>query len=137
MRGAPAVAIVPGDMPWARLVSVACALLAACSKSDPEGIAPPTGAAVRALALPVALSRRDDIRSVPRCPLVSPEHGLVPTFEALLEIAPSGYPNWASIARDGADAARAEDLDAVKSACRSCHAQYGERYRRERSAGPR
>ena len=45
--------------------------------------------------------------------------------------APAGYPNWASIARDGADAARMQDLEAVKAACRSCHAQYKERYRRD------
>jgi hypothetical protein len=61
----------------------------------------------------------------------------VSSFVALADIAPPGYTNWASIARDGADAARAEDLDAVKSACRSCHAQYEDRYRRDHTKGPR
>ena len=45
--------------------------------------------------------------------------------------APPGYPNWASVARDGADAARVDDLDAVKASCRGCHAQYRERYAKE------
>ena len=71
--------------------------------------------------------------------MVPAEHApqLVSMLEALAEVAPAGYPNWSSIARDGADAARVEDLDAVKSACRSCHAQYEDRYRREHSMGPR
>lgn len=53
---------------------------------------------------------------------------------ALIEVetfAPTGYPNWVSIARDGADAARVQDLGAVKASCRSCHAQYRDRYRHE------
>jgi hypothetical protein len=41
------------------------------------------------------------------------------------------YTNWSSIARDGADAARVENLDAVKAACRGCHNQYRELYKRE------
>ncbi len=43
----------------------------------------------------------------------------------------SGYPNWASIARDGADAARAQSLDGVKASCRSCHSQYRAKYKQE------
>jgi hypothetical protein len=42
-----------------------------------------------------------------------------------------GYPNWASIARDGAAAARAQSLDGVKASCRSCHSQYRDKYKRE------
>ncbi len=42
-----------------------------------------------------------------------------------------GYANWASIARDGADAAHMQSLDAVKASCRSCHTQYRDRYKRE------
>jgi hypothetical protein len=59
-------------------------------------------------------------------------------FEALAEaldrvatFAPPGYPNWASIARDGASAAQVLDLEAVRAACRSCHSQYKDRYKRE------
>ncbi len=44
---------------------------------------------------------------------------------------PREYANWASIAGDGAAAARAQNLDAVKAACRGCHNQYKERYKRE------
>jgi hypothetical protein len=56
---------------------------------------------------------------------------LATAFGALAGFAPAGYTNWASISRDGADAARVEDLDAVKASCRGCHAQYKERYKRE------
>jgi hypothetical protein len=44
---------------------------------------------------------------------------------------PPGYTNWVSIAKDGADAARAQNLDAVKAACRGCHNQYRAKYKRE------
>jgi hypothetical protein len=37
---------------------------------------------------------------------------------------PSRFPYWASISRDGADAARNGDLNAAKAACRGCHTQY-------------
>ncbi len=56
---------------------------------------------------------------------------LVPALAALASIAPPGYPNWASIARDGAGAAAIEDDGAVKAACRGCHAQYLDRYKKE------
>jgi hypothetical protein len=42
-----------------------------------------------------------------------------------------GYPNWASIAKDGADAARVQNLDAVKASCRGCHNQYKTKYKKE------
>lgn len=38
------------------------------------------------------------------------------------------YPLWTSIARDGAAAARAGDLEAAKGACRGCHNQYRSTY---------
>jgi hypothetical protein len=46
-------------------------------------------------------------------------------------LSPSSYANWGSIARDGASAARVENLDAVKAACRGCHGQYRDRYKKE------
>ena len=49
----------------------------------------------------------------------------------LATIAPQGYLTWPSIARDGADAARIEHVEAVRAACRGCHAQYRSRYRAE------
>ncbi len=41
------------------------------------------------------------------------------------------YANWAPIARDGATAARAGTLEAVKAACRGCHWQYRVKYRKD------
>jgi hypothetical protein len=56
---------------------------------------------------------------------------LVTALQRAAGEAPPGYTHWASIARDGADAARVDDLDAVKAACRGCHAQYRDRYAKE------
>jgi hypothetical protein len=50
---------------------------------------------------------------------------------ATLAPAAAGYGNWASIARDGASAAHAQSLEAVKAACRGCHTQYKDRYKKE------
>jgi hypothetical protein len=50
--------------------------------------------------------------------------------------APASYRNWSSIAKDGADAARAQSLDAVKASCRSCHTQYRDRYQKEMRGRP-
>jgi hypothetical protein len=56
---------------------------------------------------------------------------LVPALDRVAAFSPPGYPNWGSIARDGASAARVENLDAVKASCRGCHNQYRDRYKRE------
>jgi hypothetical protein len=56
---------------------------------------------------------------------------LASALEQAAGFAPPGYPNWASIGKDGASAAQVENLDAVKAACRSCHSQYKERYKTE------
>jgi hypothetical protein len=52
-------------------------------------------------------------------------------FEKVATFAPANYQNWSSIGKDGADAARAQSLDGVKGACRGCHAQYRDRYKKE------
>jgi hypothetical protein len=52
-------------------------------------------------------------------------------LDQLATLAPPGYTNWAAIARDGADAARVQPPEAVRAACRGCHSQYRERYKRE------
>jgi hypothetical protein len=57
--------------------------------------------------------------------------GLVVALDEAAGFAPPGYANWRSIAIDGASAARVQNLDAVKSACRGCHAQYRDRYKKE------
>jgi hypothetical protein len=56
---------------------------------------------------------------------------LAAALEKVAAFAPGqpGYGHWASISRDGAAAARVQDLDAVKAACRGCHDQDKDRYR--------
>ena len=49
---------------------------------------------------------------------------LAEAFDKIVTFAPAGYTNWASISRDGAAAARAGNINAVKGACRGCHDQY-------------
>jgi hypothetical protein len=57
--------------------------------------------------------------------------GLATALTKVVKFAPAGYTNWASIARDGANAAKAQNLDAVKAACRGCHDQYKAKYKKE------
>jgi len=61
---------------------------------------------------------------------------LATQFDTVAGWAPVGYANWASIARDGASAARAGAADAARAACRSCHDQFGSRYERELRSHP-
>jgi hypothetical protein len=62
---------------------------------------------------------------------------LAAAFDAMANFAPpTGYPNWKSISKDGAEAARAQDVNAVKAACRGCHQQYKDKYRAELRARP-
>lgn len=57
--------------------------------------------------------------------------GLSAALEQVVTFAPPDYVNWASIARDGASAARDENLEAVRAACRGCHSQYKDKYKKE------
>jgi hypothetical protein len=58
-------------------------------------------------------------------------------LEKIATFAPGeGYVNWESIARDGADAARVLELDAVRAACRGCHSQYRDKYKHEMRGRP-
>ena len=41
---------------------------------------------------------------------------------------PGNYPNWASIARDGAAAAAKQDIKSVKASCKACHDAYKKSY---------
>ncbi|WP_394836893.1 hypothetical protein LVJ94_08290 [Pendulispora rubella] len=56
---------------------------------------------------------------------------LAKALDELATFAPKEYSHWASIARDGAAAARANRIDAVKASCRGCHTQYRARYKLE------
>ena len=67
--------------------------------------------------------------------------GMADSLERAATLAPpnyatTGYTNWVSIAKDGANAARAADLEAVKAACRGCHEQYKNKYRAEMRSRP-
>ena len=56
---------------------------------------------------------------------------LAKALDHVVTFAPPGYTNWASISRDGANAARMQNLDATKASCRGCHNQYKDRYKKE------
>jgi hypothetical protein len=56
---------------------------------------------------------------------------LAQSLAYVAKLAPEGYANWESIARDGAAAAQMGDFVAARAACRSCHEQYKHRYRAE------
>jgi hypothetical protein len=57
--------------------------------------------------------------------------GLATALDKVATFAPAGYTNWASISKDGAKAARAQDMSAVKASCRGCHDQYKSKYKTE------
>ncbi len=52
-------------------------------------------------------------------------------LDQIAAFGPPPYPNWASISKDGARAARAGDVPAAKAACRGCHDQYKAKYKAE------
>jgi hypothetical protein len=60
--------------------------------------------------------------------------GLATALDKIAGLAPAGYTNWASIAKDGAKAARAGDMTATKASCRTCHDQYKDKYKKEMRA---
>jgi hypothetical protein len=54
--------------------------------------------------------------------------------KALDEVAahpPSGFTGWDTIAKKGADAARAGNFDEVKAACKQCHEELRSRFKKE------
>jgi len=55
--------------------------------------------------------------------------GLATALEKTVTLGPAGYTNWASIAKDGAKAAKAGDMTAAKASCRTCHDQYKAKYK--------
>lgn len=59
---------------------------------------------------------------------------LATALDKIVTFAPAGYTNWASIAKDGAKAARAGDMTAAKASCRTCHDQYKDKYKKEMRA---
>jgi hypothetical protein len=65
---------------------------------------------------------------------------LAAAFDQIAAFAPKGpppeYANWASIAKDGAAAARAASVDGARGACRGCHSQYRNAYKADMRARP-
>jgi hypothetical protein len=59
---------------------------------------------------------------------------LATALDKTASFAPAGYTNWASIAKDGAKAAKAGDMTAAKASCRTCHDQYKDKYKKEMRA---
>jgi hypothetical protein len=59
---------------------------------------------------------------------------LATALDKVVTFAPPGYTNWASIAKDGAKAARAQDMTATKASCRTCHEQYKEKFKKDTAA---
>jgi hypothetical protein len=57
-------------------------------------------------------------------------------LDKIATMAPAGYTKWASIAKDGATAARAANADAAKASCRGCHDQYKTKYKTEMRTRP-
>ena len=89
-----------------------------------EGAAPPLDTWMRDTAGPALLS--GDLQAI------------AASFDLIRAAAPptSTYANWASIAKDGADAARSGHLDAVKAACRVCHEEYERSYHADLAMRP-
>jgi hypothetical protein len=63
---------------------------------------------------------------------------LAQALDKIATFAPTspGYPNWASIAKDGATSARAASLDGTRASCRGCHDQYKVLYKAQFHARP-
>jgi hypothetical protein len=130
---------------WARLGLALAGLGVACTEQDtasrPNTASPVEVASAPSAAAPPPAPPSPTPCPDPSCPLfdwmetqmepalvTSDFTALATQFDAVAAWAPPGYANWASIARDGASAARVGAADAVRAACRSCHAQYGTRY---------
>lgn len=144
------------------LVLLSAALLA-CTKSDPPPPAPPPPASVTATvtasappaasttqaAAPTTGDGGDCGSKENPCPLQAwmKENtneamakadlpALAIALDKTVTLAPpgGGYPNWVSISKDGAAAARSGDKEAAKASCRTCHDQYKKKYQTEMRA---
>lgn len=58
---------------------------------------------------------REDASNLPR---------LATALDKLVNASPAEYPNWGSLARRGAEAARRHDFPALKAVCAGCHDAY-------------
>jgi len=130
-----------GTARFATLAVLAAAALSAanggCSKSEAAEIA---GAA----ANPTGQGSCGD-KDLPDCPLqgwmkatlkpyltANDTARLAAALDQLADKAPPGFDGWRESAADAAKAARAGDTAAVKAACKHCHDQHREHFRKER-----
>ena len=58
------------------------------------------------------------------------------SFAKIAALAPPGFGSWASIAAEGAAAAKGGNLQGARAACSSCHTQYRGKYKSENRARP-
>jgi hypothetical protein len=56
---------------------------------------------------------------------------LAQAFDTVASHPPSGFSGWDTIAKKGAEAARAGNLDDVKASCKSCHDDLRPRFKKE------
>jgi hypothetical protein len=56
---------------------------------------------------------------------------LAKALEYVAGKAPAGFTDWASISKNGADKAKAGDIDAAKKSCKACHDKYKDKYKNE------
>jgi hypothetical protein len=146
---------------WLASGAAMIAMASACSREEAADVSPAAGVAAPEDSLPDAAAPPDMAAAVAPAPSASVdpcgpsecplrgwmrEHSapamsaknfalLAAVFDRIAALAPDGgYPYWAWIAKDGEDAAHVEDLDATRAACRGCHTQYRDKYKREMRA---
>ena len=149
---APVDAVAPVVAPASAPAPAPDPVLASASASAPDpasasASASPASASAHSPAKPAASAKAAPVcgdKPLPPCPLyawmkantstaMSAEDfdALATALDKVVAFAPAGYVNWVSISKDGASAARAQSLDGVKAACRGCHNQYKDKYKKE------
>jgi|CZKU01.1.fsa_nt_gi hypothetical protein len=142
---APASAPAPAPAP--ALASASAPAPAPAPASASSAPASSASASAHSPAKPAASAKAAPVcgdKPLPPCPLyawmkantstaMSAEDfdALATALDKVVAFAPAGYVNWVSISKDGASAARAQSLDGVKAACRGCHNQYKDKYKKE------
>lgn len=139
---APASASAPPVEPASASAAAPASAAASASAPAVASAAPSSSPSPAKPAAKGALTCGD--KPLPPCPLyawmkantsaaMSAEDfdALAVALDKTVTFAPAGYTNWASIAKDGASAAHAQSLDGVKAACRGCHNQYKDKYKKE------
>ncbi len=142
-------ATAPTATPSASAAPSATASATASASATPDAAAAPSDAAAPKPAGDAATAAAPDAptcgkKPLPDCPLqgwmkantsaamsTKDFDALAKALDATAGLAPPGYGNWVSISRDGAKAARDQNLDGVKASCKGCHNQYQERYKKE------